>query len=69
MEKDSRANAYALSLLFMDYLTREYGSGFIPRFVAELASDVKPQDAVKAVTGRDFAQLQDSFSAELETVY
>ncbi|MCK5352160.1 hypothetical protein KAJ77_06260, partial [bacterium] len=35
MDKESRTLAYATSLLFMDYLSRKYGSGFIPRFVSE----------------------------------
>ena len=69
LDKESRTRAYATSLLFMDYLTQEYGSSFIPRFTAELASGMSPDDALRAVTGSDFAQLQTSFSSNLAGEY
>ena len=69
MDKESRTIAYATSLLFMDYLSRKYGSGFIPRFVSELISEVSPRDALRTLTGSTFAQLQVSFSEDLEKEY
>jgi len=66
LDKESRTRAYATSLLFMDYLSRVYGDGFIPRFVAELISGMSPGDALKVVTGLNFHQLQAFFSADLE---
>jgi len=69
MDTESRTMAYATSLLFMDYLSREYGSGFISRFVAELISEVSPRDALFTLTDSTFAQLQVSFSEGLEKEY
>jgi len=66
MENVSRTRAYATSLLFMDYLSRVYGNNFIPRFVAELTSGVSPDEALKTLTGYSFAQLQVSFTTDLE---
>ena len=66
LDKESRTRAYATSLLFMDYLSRVYGNSFIPRFVAELTSGVSPGDALKTLTGFTFAQLQVSFTTDLE---
>jgi tetratricopeptide (TPR) repeat protein len=66
MENVSRTRAYATSLLFMDYLSRVYGNSFIPRFVAELTSGVSPGDALMTLTGYSFAQLQVSFTTDLE---
>ena len=66
MENVSRTRAYATSLLFMDYLSRVYGNNFIPRFVAELTSGVSPGDALMTLTGYSFAQLQVSFTTDLE---
>lgn len=66
LDEDSRTAAYAASLLFMDHLSRVYGDGFIPRFVAELMSGASPPEALRSVTGRTFDQLQASFSDELE---
>ena len=69
LDKESRTIAYATSLLFMDYLSRKYGSGFIPRFVSELMSEVSPRDALRTLTGSTFAQLEVSFSEDLEKEY
>jgi tetratricopeptide (TPR) repeat protein len=66
LDEESRTTAYATSLLFMDYLSRVYGDGFIPRFVAELISGTSSDDALKVVTGMTFHQLQASFSSDLE---
>lgn len=66
MDREARTRAYATSLLFMDYLSREYGDGFIPRFVAELMSGESPRDALRTLTDHSFAQLQVSFSKDLE---
>jgi len=69
MESEKRTRAYATSLLFMDYLSRKYGNGFIPRFVAEIAFGVPPRDVLKTLTGSNFTQLQVSFSEDLEKEY
>jgi len=66
LDSETRTRAYATSLLFMEYLTRVYGNSFIPRFVAELTSGESPRDALNTLTGFTFAQLQVSFSKELE---
>ena len=66
LDSESRMRAYATSLLFMDYLSRVYSSGFVPRFIAEISSGATPVDALKVLTGRSFTQLQESFSNELE---
>lgn len=66
MENEERLNAYAASLLFLDYLTREYGGGFVSRFVVEMMSGVTPQEALRRLTGNSFAKLQVSFSRDLE---
>jgi tetratricopeptide (TPR) repeat protein len=66
LDIESRTRAYAASLLFMDYLSNVYGSSFIPRFIAELASGESPGDALRTLTGYSFAQLQISFSTDLE---
>ncbi|MDF1526314.1 MAG: hypothetical protein RRA15_13615 [bacterium] len=69
LDNESRTIAYATSLLFMDYLSLNYGSGFIPRFVSELVSEASPRDALRTLTGLTFAQLQVSFSEDLEKEY
>lgn len=69
LDGDSRTQAYASSLLFMDYLSREYGSSFLPRFVAEISSGTSPTNALKTLTGYSFAQLQSSFSSNLAGEY
>jgi hypothetical protein len=66
LDSESRMRAYASSLLFMDYLSRTYSGGFVPRFIAEISSGATPVDALKVLTGRSFTQLQESFSDELE---
>jgi len=66
MENVSRTRAYAASLLFMDYLTRTYGNGFVSRFVVELSSGEAPVDALRTLTGYSFEQLQASFTADIE---
>ena len=66
LDGESRMRAYTTSLLFMDYLTRRYGNGFIPKFIAELTAGVPPQEALRILTGSSFVQLQASFSRELE---
>ncbi len=66
LDAESRTRAYAASLLFVDYLSNVYGNGFIPRFVAELMSGMSPDEALVALTGRSFAQLQMSFTTDIE---
>ena len=66
LDSESRTKAYAASLLFMDYLSRLYGSGFIPRFVVEMSSGVSPEEALRLLTGSDFTQLQVSFTQDIE---
>jgi len=69
MDIESRTRAYATSLLFMDYLERGYGNGFIPRYIAELATGISPVDALNTLTGFTFDQLQISFSRDIEGEY
>jgi hypothetical protein len=69
LDSQSRTRSYATSLLFMDYLSREYGVGFIPNFVSELTSGMVPQDALRKLTGRSFEELQVSFVEDLEGKY
>lgn len=65
LDSDTRMRAYVSSMLFMEYLSRKYGTGFVPRFVAELASGLDPQEALRTITGASFGELQASFSNEL----
>jgi len=65
LDRESRTRAYATSLLFMDYLARAYGEGFIPGFVAEMVSGAPPREALKTLTGSGFEQLQASFSSDI----
>ncbi len=66
LDSESRMRAYATSLLFMDYLSRVYSSSLIPRFIEEISSGESPANALKVLTGSSLAQLQESFSDDLE---
>jgi hypothetical protein len=65
METEQRSLAYAASLLFMDWLVRNYGDNFIPRFVSEIASGISSYQAVENVTGTDFNRIQELFNTDL----
>jgi hypothetical protein len=65
MESEERSRAYATSLLFIDWLVKNYGDNFIPMFVSEISSGTGPYMAVKNVTGIGFGQVQDSFKRSL----
>jgi len=61
MGDEERSRAYATSLLFMDWLEKRFGEGFIPRFVSEIASGSEAFSAVGRVTGMSFEKIQGSF--------
>jgi tetratricopeptide (TPR) repeat protein len=66
METEQRSMAYATSLLFMDWLVRNYGESFIPRFVLEISSGNSSYKAVEKLTGSDFSHIQELFSTDLK---
>ncbi len=65
MDSEDRSLAYAVSLVFMDHLSRTYGDTFIPRFVGEITTGVPPAQALEILTGRNMAQLQSALDRAL----
>jgi tetratricopeptide (TPR) repeat protein len=65
MGTEERSRAYATSLLFMDWLVRNYGENFIPRFVLEISSGIPSDKAVEKVTGTEFNRIQEMFNEDL----
>jgi tetratricopeptide (TPR) repeat protein len=67
MDAERRTRAYAVSLLFMDYLEHNYSRNFIPLLVSELTDGTAPVKAIESLTGKSFHQLQQSFIRELRS--
>ncbi len=67
MDTEHRTRAYAVSLLFMDHLERNYSRNFIPLFVSELMDGTAPVEAIESLTGRNIRELEDSLRENLES--
>jgi hypothetical protein len=65
LETEERSRAYATSLLFIDWLVKNYGDNFIPKFVSEISSGTDSYAAVKNVTGIGFDRVQETFKRDL----
>lgn len=65
LETEERSRAYATSLLFIDWLVKNYGDNFIPKFVSEISSGTNSYAAVKNVTGIGFDRVQETFKRDL----
>gem|GEM_PF-5645570 len=60
-EEGERSRAYAVSLLFMDWVEKKYGQGVIPRFVSEISTGTSATAAMVKVTGAPFEKMERSF--------
>lgn len=61
-----RAEAYASSLLFVDYLTRRFGDRIIPIMVMNLRDGQDLESSLAAYTGKNLRALQTGFLTELK---
>ena len=60
-EEGERSRAYAVSLLFMDWIEKRFGQGVIPRFISEVSTGTDAAAASVKVTGVPFEKIEQSF--------
>jgi hypothetical protein len=62
---EDRPMAYAVSLLFVDFLERKYGPSFIPRLLAAMREGKSLEESAREVTGASPAEWERSFAGEM----
>jgi hypothetical protein len=65
LDEKERTRAYATSLIFVDWLEKTYGEGFIPRFVWEISNGADASSAAGKVAGAPFEKVQLAFQKYL----
>ncbi len=65
LQGEERARAYALSLLFLDHMTRDQGELLVPRLLRALSEGVPLEEAFRSLTGRTPAEWEVSFRREM----
>jgi hypothetical protein len=65
LRPEDRPMAYAVSLLFVDYLERRYGPSFVPRLLAAMREGKTLEESAREVTGASPAEWERSFAGEM----
>ncbi len=65
LHREDRARAYALCLLFVDFLDRRYGGKWLPRLLAALEEGKSLEEASREVTGASPDEWETAFEHEM----